>query len=396
MLTPLLTLPYMARILGLDGLGLLATATAVCTLFAVAIDWGFNLTGVRAVSVNRHDSDKLCQLVSTVLAAKIIISVACLAALALAAICFETVRSHIDVFLLTFLFVATQSLVPTWVFQGLERLDFPAVVTTIGKLTFAVLLFTFVRSPSDVAAVPLINLCIAATSLLATSAALRKRHHIKWARPSYKWITKALRDGRAIFLATAAGLVYSQGPIILLNWLTDLSTVGKYSIAQKISVVAVSAFQSYSQAIFPSLSLRWVENPRSFASHVTKYIAGAQAISLCLLLTLCIFAPQIYFYATTSTDAAGINAIHYWLAASQFIVLSVTINPALVALGRDQDLAKMYMVLAALFAGYSWYLTQTLQLKGMLIAILIAEASIGIASVAILWHRSRPNTQVLT
>src|SRR5690554_5051167 len=56
---PLLTIPYLARVIGVDGFGKIAFAAAVVVWFQALTDWGFNYTATRDVAQNRENPGKV-------------------------------------------------------------------------------------------------------------------------------------------------------------------------------------------------------------------------------------------------------------------------------------------------------------------------------------------------
>ena len=72
-LFPLLTMPYLARVIGADGFGRIAIASAVIMWIQTISDWGFNYTATRDVAKNRDDKDKVSHILSNVIWAKFIL-----------------------------------------------------------------------------------------------------------------------------------------------------------------------------------------------------------------------------------------------------------------------------------------------------------------------------------
>ena len=71
---PLLTIPYLARVIGVEGFGKIAFATAVIVWFQTITDWGFSYTATRDVARHRDNLKKVSEIFSNVLWAKILLA----------------------------------------------------------------------------------------------------------------------------------------------------------------------------------------------------------------------------------------------------------------------------------------------------------------------------------
>ena len=67
---PLITMPYLARVIGVEGFGKIAFASAIMVWIQTVADWGFNYTATRDVAKNREDKDKVSDIFSRVLWAR--------------------------------------------------------------------------------------------------------------------------------------------------------------------------------------------------------------------------------------------------------------------------------------------------------------------------------------
>ena len=135
---PLLTLPYLVRVLGTEKFGLIMFAQALATFLTVFVDFGFNLSGTREVSVARNEKEKLSKIFSAIIIIKA--GLLCLALFILFIIVKVFTRFSVDadVYFLSFGIVIGQTLFPVWFFQGIEKMKIIALINILAKVIFTV------------------------------------------------------------------------------------------------------------------------------------------------------------------------------------------------------------------------------------------------------------------
>ena len=146
---PLITMPYLARVIGADGFGKIAFATAVVVWFQTVADWGFNLTATRDVAQNRHDKNVVSKIFSNVFWSRCLLSIISGILLLLLIAIVPYFRENAAVILITFLIIPGQIMFPDWMFQAIEKMKYTTIFNITMKLIFTVAVFIFIRDKED-------------------------------------------------------------------------------------------------------------------------------------------------------------------------------------------------------------------------------------------------------
>ncbi len=78
---PLITLPFLARVLGPSNFGLTALGTAVVLYFVVVTEWGFAITGTKQIAIAQDDLAEVSKTYSTIMACKVSLMALCFVAM---------------------------------------------------------------------------------------------------------------------------------------------------------------------------------------------------------------------------------------------------------------------------------------------------------------------------
>src|SRR5699024_9198471 len=135
---PLITIPYLARVIGVDGFGKIAFAAAVMVWFQTISDWGFNYTATRDVARHRDNLEKVSEIFSNVLWARILLMLVSFVMLLLLIQTIPYFKELQNILLVSFLLVPGHIMFPDWFFQAMKRMKYITIINQLSKTLFTV------------------------------------------------------------------------------------------------------------------------------------------------------------------------------------------------------------------------------------------------------------------
>lgn len=248
-LLPLLTLPYLVRVLGADLFGLVMFAQTFALFFNVIVDFGFNLSATREVSIHRKDKKKVSQLFSSVMTIKFFLI---LLSLFLMTVLISVVpRFQMDwkIYYLSFGFVIGQALFPVWYFQGIEKMKIITYINIFAKTIFTILIFLVIKDASDYLLVPVIN---SIGFIIAGSIGLfLALKNIIILKPKKIETMKLFRESSLLFVSNISVTLYTITNTLILGLFTNNTMVGIYASMEKLVLAIKNLYTPFFQAIFP-------------------------------------------------------------------------------------------------------------------------------------------------
>ena len=254
---PLLTLPYLVRVLGAEKFGLVMFAQAFIIFFNILVDYGFNLSATREISVNRESKEKLTEIFSSVMSIKFVLIGISFAILSLVILLFEKFSNNNDLYYLTFLWVIGQALFPVWYFQGLEKMKYITIVNITSKLIFTIAIFIFIQDESDYILVPVLNGLGFIIGGLLSLRIVCKDFKQEFKIQSFEVLTFYFKDSSQFFLSRLSSVGYSNINTFLAGILLSPVFVTYYYLADKAVSVILALFTPIVQTVYPYLAKKF-------------------------------------------------------------------------------------------------------------------------------------------
>ena len=253
-LAPLITVPYLVRVLGPEKFGIVAFANALIVYLTALSDYGFRLSATRRVSVLREDRQRRSDVFSAVLTIKFGLMILGLVLLIVLLLLVPKFRAERTVYLFAFGSVVGNVFFLDWFFQGMERMKYITWLTLISRTLFVVAVFVSVREQADYVYVPLFHSLGIVAVGLASLWVVHARFDTRFSFPGLVAIREELREGWHVFLSVATANIYTSGIPLILGLFASYTSVGYYTAAEKIVQAGTSVLEPFTRAIYPHLS----------------------------------------------------------------------------------------------------------------------------------------------
>jgi len=251
----LVVVPYETRVLGPAAYGVLGAATAVMVYFQLVIDFGFMLSSTEEVASHREDKEYLRRLLSCVTACKIGLAViSCVILLVLCSVIGKW-EGRTGLFLLFFLSTVCTSLMPDYMYRGLENMTAITVRTVAIRTFFTVCIFVFLKKPEDLYIIPVLNIIGNGIAMVVAYLDLARRFGIRFARVEGTDVLRHLKRSSAFFLSRIATTAYTALNTVILDMITASGgATGYYTAADKLITTGRNVLSPISDSMYPYMA----------------------------------------------------------------------------------------------------------------------------------------------
>ncbi|QND99888.1 flippase [Vibrio vulnificus] len=287
---PIITLPYLVRVLGIEGYGYLGFSLAIIQYAILIINYGFDLSATSSIAKVKHDKRKVSIIFWSIFCIRLTAWLISLVIILSLSIVSDTLSSSLQILVAHMTLAIGAALFPQWLFQGKEQLGIISFVRVFAQFLSVPLLLLFVKNEDDVWIAAFISglpsLIVAIYSLFL----IKKRRWIIFLRPSLREIKFQLYDGWHIFISTAAVSLYTSGVTVVLGFFSGPISVGYFVAAERIIKAVLGLYSTVSRAFYPRINSIIEESRKDAEILVIKLGKLLLAFSLLCSVFLFVFS----------------------------------------------------------------------------------------------------------
>lgn len=253
-LIPLLTYPYLIRVLGTETYGLVLFAQAIVAYLVILVGFGFNISATREISIHRENKEKLSEITSSVLIIKSLLFLLSFLILGFFLVIIPQAHGHEALFLLSMWACLYDVIFPIWYFQGIERMKYITYITLISRLIFLGLIFVFIHNPNDFLFVPIIYSIGALAAGVFALIIIFRIHQINFKWQSFQKLKYYFTDAFPIFISNVSISLYVSTNKVITGTFLGMTEVAYYDLAEKLTSILRIPQSILSQSLFPKIS----------------------------------------------------------------------------------------------------------------------------------------------
>ena len=374
-LIPFLVLPIISRILGASLFGSVSYAQNIVTYLTLLVNYGFEYSATRQISIAREDKQRTDAIFWAVIAAKSMLLLISFVILAALPFCMERVACDPKLYIYTALTNIGIVFFPTWYLQGVQQMDKMAWANFFTKLLGAVLVLSLVREASAYRLYPL--LMSVASILIGIGAMVYVIRHFGISRPAFSRQTmrEVMQAGAPIFLNNVFVALYTTANMTILGIYAADDVIGYFSGAQRlVQALNMVVVMPVSMAVYPEISRRFAESKAQGAQFLKQVLlwAGGAAAVVSLFTFVC--APLMIRIMYGAGFEPSIELLR-WLSPIPFLVMIATLLTVqgLYGLGLQRWAPWVGLILAISCVGLNLWLLPLIGVKGVCISWIAAE-----------------------
>lgn len=369
---PLITFPYVSRVLGNDGYGKYSFSYSVAYYFILFAALGIGTYAIREGAKIRDDNEAVTRFCSQVFSINIISMLLSYTALIILIFASAKIRSYTLYILIESTAMIMAALGTDWINSIFEDYLYITIRYVGVQLIALIAMFIFVRTPED-----LWKYCV--ISVFATNGGnliniFYIRRYVKVHFTKHMDFTKHIKPLLVLFANTIASSIYVNADVTMLGFYTSDSYVGVYSFASKIYNMLKSLINSTINAAVPRISYVLQNEKSNYKDYMNEIFRGVNFFIFPIVTGLFMMSDSIIYVAGGKQYLSGSTALKILSFATIFgIYGSLFSNCVLIVARQEEKCLKSTTVSAISNIGLNFLLIPLLGMNGAAITTIIAE-----------------------
>lgn len=252
MVLPLITLPYLTRVLSKDCYGVVSFVKATMQYMQLIIDFGFLLSGTKAIVKARETKEELEIETGNILIARILLGLLAGIILLILTPFIEILREYFLYTTLSFVAVFLTCFLFDYLFRGLEKMHIITIRFVVMKAISAVLTFVLVRSDADLFLIPVLDIIGTVIAIFLVLVEIKKLN-IKIRCTGLTQVFNKIKESAVYFISEFATTAFGALNTIVIGIYATKSQIADWSLCMQLVIAVQSMYTPITNGIYPEM-----------------------------------------------------------------------------------------------------------------------------------------------
>lgn len=372
---PLVTAPYISRVLGANGLGEYTYSQSIAYYFVLIIMLGLNNYGTRTIATVRDDKKKLSKTFTSIYLMQFFISIVVFMIYIYYTLNF---KDNNTIFLLQGFYVLSAMFDVNWLFFGLEKFKITVTRNIVIKVIATVLIFIFVKRREDI----FIYTIILSISFLISQVSIWPFvfKYTSFTKVGFKSVISHVKPNIILFIPTIAISIYRVMDKVMIGYLSNFNEVAYFENSEKFIMVSLGFINSLGAVMLPAMSNIISKNEKE---KINKYLSISMQIVMLIVSAMAFGLAGIsnefipVFYGNEFRESINILKV---LSISMFFIGWANVIRTQYLLPNKMDKLYMKSVCTGAFINFSLniFFIREFGAVGASVSTVITEASVAI------------------
>lgn len=248
---PLITLPYLTRVLSVEGYGVVSYVKSIITYVQLTIDFGFIYSSVKDIVKANGNEKYISIIVSSTIFAKLILSAIAFVVVIIIAFSVPLLSEYKLFLILSFVPPFLSSFLLDFFYRSIEKMHIVSLIFVSMKTVSTILTLSFIKGDSQILLIPVFD---AAGSLVAIvlTGIIATKLGIKFNFIGIKYAFSQLRKSFFYFTNSMASTAFGAlNTIIIGIFIVDLEVIAYWSVCIQLIWAVQSLYKPISNSIYP-------------------------------------------------------------------------------------------------------------------------------------------------
>ena len=384
----LVTFPYVSRVLGVEGIGLVSFVDNTVNYFLLFATMGVGLLGTREIATVKEHSQTCGRVFANILGMNLAFTVVTLIIYLLCILWIPQFYQYKELFCIGTAKILFTAFLIEWFFSGIEHFRYITIRSLLVKLLYVVAVFIWVRQPEDYKLYFLMTVGVVVLNAVVNMVYARKFVQLRlmeMLKVGWKYVKQNISLG-VYSLMTSMYLTFN---VMFLGLFADNTQVGYYTTAFKLYTVVLGLFTAFTNVMLPRMSALLAENNKAqFQKLIDKSFSAMFTFSIPIILCSIILAPNVVYVLSGAGYEGAILPMRIIMPAALFVgVAQVLAMQILMPMRHDKVLLTASIVGASVSLIINILFVPVLQSVGTAFVLLCSEVTVTIIYVGYVIHK---------